>query len=78
MTDETARDQLLSCLVYLTGHYGRRKSPESLVAGLPYTDQGMTVALFKDAANLVNFRTKIVTRSINDIPKEVLPAVLFL
>jgi ATP-binding cassette subfamily C protein LapB len=77
MTDGE-KDYLLNCLVFLTSHYGRAKSPESLTAGLPYTDKGMSVSLFQDAAILTGLKSKIVKRAIKDIPAEVLPAVLIL
>lgn len=76
--DNHVHDSLLSCLVYLTSHYGRSRSAESLVADLPYTDKGMSLALFQDAASLANLKTKITKRSIDQIPSEVLPAVLIL
>lgn len=72
------KDCLLDCLVHLTAHYGRAKSPEALVAGLPYTEKGMGISLFQDAAVLAGLKSKIVKRSVNDIPDEVLPAVLIL
>jgi ATP-binding cassette subfamily C protein LapB len=76
--DNDTNDPLLSCLVYLTGHYGRSRSAESLIASLPYTDKGMSLSLFQDAAILANLKTKITNRTIDLIPDEVLPAVLIL
>jgi ATP-binding cassette subfamily C protein LapB len=72
------KDYLLDCLVYLTKHYGDKKSPESITAGLPYTEKGMSIGLFQDAAVQCGFKTKLIERPVQDIPKEVLPSVLIL
>ena len=72
------KDDLLNSLVYLTSHYGRSKSADALTAGLPYTDKGMGVSLFQDAAVLAGLKSKIVKRKLIDIPTEVLPVVLIL
>lgn len=72
------KDYLLSCLTFVAAHYKQKKTPESLIAGLPYTEQGMSIDLFHDAANLAGLRTKLTPRKINDIPTEVLPCILVL
>lgn len=74
--DRHQKDYLLDCLVFLSAHYGQKKSPESILAGLPYTEKGMSIGLFQDAAVTCNLKTKMVERSIQDIPAEVLPCVL--
>lgn len=71
-------DHLLTCLAYLTKHYGHARSPESIIAGLPYTQKGMGPELFCEAAQKLNFRAKVTKRKIKDIPDEVLPVVLVL
>ncbi|PCI00053.1 MAG: type I secretion system permease/ATPase [Alphaproteobacteria bacterium] len=72
------KDYLLGCLAYLTTHYGKTKSEESIIAGLPYTDKGMGVQLFHDAAIQAGLKSKTIKRSITEIPSEVLPSVLIL
>lgn len=73
-----AVDPLLFCLTHLSKYYGRARSPEAIIAGLPYTKKGMGPELFCEAAEKLNLVTKIVKRPIRDIPVEVLPAVLVL
>jgi len=69
-------DALLQCLVRLTSHYGRSQSAGSLVADLPYTDKGMGVELFQQAAIKAQIRTKIDKRTLKSIGEEILPCVL--
>jgi len=69
-------DALLQCLVKLTSHYGRSQSASSLVADLPYTDKGMGVELFQQAAIKAQIRTKIDKRKIQSIDEEILPCIL--
>lgn len=77
---EAARpDPLLECLVFLTGHFGRAKSSESLKAGLPYDAKGMGPNLFCSAAERLHLKTQIIKRDdLSKIPEAVLPAVLIL
>jgi len=77
--DVKALDPLLECLVFLTSHFGRAKSAESLTAGLAYDARGMGPDLFCEAAERLGLSAKIVKRQfINKIPSAVLPAVLVL
>lgn len=70
-------DPLLECLVFLTSHYGRTKSPQALVSGLAYGDENMRPNLFCEAAERINLKAKIVERkNINKILPAVLPVVL--
>lgn len=72
-------DPLLESLVYLTAHFGRSKSAESLKAGLPYDARGMGPNLFCSAAERLGLKTQIVRREdLHKIPEAVLPAVLIL
>ena len=72
-------DPLLEALVFLTAHFGRAKSYESLVAGLAYGERNMGPDLFCQAAERIGLKTSIVKRpSINAIPSAVLPAVIIL
>lgn len=69
-------DPLLSCLVFLTRHFGHARTPEALAAGLPVEDGGMSPSLFTQAAERAGLRAKIVKRALNRIPDQVLPAVI--
>lgn len=72
-------DPLLSCLVYLTAHYGRAKSAEAIKAGLAYDERGMGPKLFCEAAQKLGFKTQTLKRKdIGAIPAPVLPAILIL
>lgn len=72
-------DPLLTCLVFLSSHFGNAKSPSSLTAGLPYDGKIMGPQLFCEAANGIGLKTKIVQRSkISQIPSAVLPSILIL
>lgn len=71
-------DHLLECLAHLTKYFGHARSPESIIAGLPYTKKGMGPELFCEAAQKLNFRTKVTKRKIKNIPTEVMPVVLVL
>lgn len=72
-------DPLLSCLVFLTAHFGHAKSAQAITAGLPYDDRNMGPQLFCEAAYKNGLKAKIVHReSIKDILTPVLPAVLVL
>ena len=53
----TSLDPLLSCLVFLTAHFGNAKSAEALKAGLAYDERGMGPMLFCDAAERLGLRT---------------------
>lgn len=78
MSTQVRQDPLLDCLVHLTGHFARSKSASSLTADLPYTDKGMSVELFCQAAIQAKIRTKISKRSLQSIDNEMLPAVVIL
>lgn len=70
-------DPLLSCLVFLTGHFGRAKSPEALKAGLAYDERGMGPNLFCEAAERLGLRAKIMRRkSLHRISVHALPVMV--
>ena len=72
-------DSLLEGLVFLTAHFGKAKSAESLKAGLAYDEKGMGPNLFCEAAERLGLKTRIVKRgALSDIPSSVLPAVVIL
>lgn len=72
-------DPLLSCLEFLTAHYGRAKSGPALVSGLAYDAADMGPHLFCEAAERVGLRTKVVKLGqIKNITAAVLPVVVIL
>lgn len=73
-----AADPLLGCLTAMTKHYGRPRSPESLVSGLPLVDHRLSPALLIRAADRADLSARIVKRRLNDIPDYVLPVILLL
>ncbi len=77
--DGAGLDPLLSCLVFLTQHYGHARSADSLTAGLAYDERNMGPNLFCEAAEQAGFKTRIVHRDkIKKILAPVLPCVLIL
>lgn len=80
MTQEKAatNDPLLQCLVHLTAHYGQAQSAESLTSNLAYTDKGMDIPLFQQAAIGARLRTKLDKRELKSITSELCPVVLVL
>ncbi|HNS44718.1 MAG TPA: cysteine peptidase family C39 domain-containing protein, partial [Alphaproteobacteria bacterium] len=72
-------DDLLQCLVFLTGFYGRSKSADSLKSGLPQDEGGFSLTRFIQAADRegINIRKK-GDLSLKDIANETLPCVLIL
>lgn len=77
--DGTSVDSLLSCLVFLTAHYGRAKSAEALKAGMAYDERGMGPALFCEAAERLGLKTQIVRRkALSRISPHALPVVAIL
>ncbi len=76
--DNEAADPLLGALVFLTKHYGRPHSVNSLRTGLPLEDTRLTPALFVRAAARANMSARVNKREIEEIPDIVLPAVLLL
>lgn len=79
MKDAQSVDPLLSCLVFLTGHYGHAKSAQAITAGLAYDEKNMGPNLFCEAAEKIGLRAKIVYRDkIKKISAPVLPVVLTL
>lgn len=73
--ERKSADPLLDCLVYLAAKYGRTRSSQALVAGLPYDARGMGPELFCEAAARVQLKTKIINREWSYIDDAVLPCV---
>ena len=73
-----AADSLTDALLFLAAHHGRAISREALLAGLPITDDRLSVALFERAARKAGLEVEAVKRSLAEIPALVLPAVLIM
>ena len=69
---------LLDCLVLLSKYFHNPYSADSIAAGLPITDNDMTPALFKRAAQRIGISSRFIKRPLLKIPSMVLPAVLLL
>jgi len=77
-TREDTGDPLLDCLVALARHHVHPVSAESLLAGLPLAGNRLTPQLFVRAAERAGMAARIVKRTLNRMPRLVLPAVLLL
>ena len=82
-SDEVAKsisigDPLVLCLSHLCAHYGRPRSETVLLQGLPHTDENIGIEMFLRAAKRQGLTGKVVKRPLEDIPEEVLPAILIL
>lgn len=75
---ETHADPLLDCLVQLTHLHGKPYTAQALSNGLPLVDQRLTPSLLARAAARAQFSTRIVQRTLDDVPQGLLPAILLL
>jgi ATP-binding cassette subfamily C protein LapB len=71
-------DPLLACLVHVAGLLGRPASSDTLAAGLPIPDQGLTPELFVRAATRAGLSAQVLRRPLEEISSLVLPAVVLL
>jgi ATP-binding cassette subfamily C protein LapB len=70
---------LIECLRILAGHYGRRTSENSLMAGLPIPPTGITPILFERAAIRADMNSRLIERSLEGLSiAPNLPCVLVL
>lgn len=74
----THDDSLLACLVEITKLRGNPSSAQHLVAGLPLKDHRLTADLLSRAAARGHCTAKLIRRSLDRLPEEILPAILFL
>jgi len=73
-----SKDRLLCCLSVVCNLLHRPHSPSSLTAGLPLVENQLTPSLFIRACERIGFNASLITRSLPEIPQEVLPCVLLL
>ena len=73
-----AADPLSDSLLFLAARHGRPLSREALLAGLPISDNRLSVALYSRAAQRAGLEVQPVKRALPEIPSLVLPAVLIM
>jgi len=71
-------DSLLQCLAVMARLHQRPMSPESLKAGLPLSDKGMTAGIYIRASRKVGLKTQVRKKKISAIPGLSLPCTLLM
>lgn len=71
-------DPLVQCLLALCKYHGNGSTPEALTSGLPLQDGKLTPSLFSRAASRVGLSASILHKSLADIERNLLPAILLL
>ena len=71
-------DVLLQCLILVCQHHSLPATPESLTAGLPLSEQGLTPDLLTRAAKRAGLNASIKPLDVNDLPNAVCPVVVLL
>ena len=74
----TQDDPLLMCLVEITRLHGTPYTSQALSSGLPLVNNRLTPSLLDRAATRARFTTRIVRRTLDDVPDGLLPAILLL
>lgn len=77
--EQECADPLLSCILVVVQHHGRRISPTAMLAGVPLDDYGrLGPSQVEKALCNAGFEGRILKRSLGKLPFEALPAILFL
>lgn len=71
-------DPLLGCLVEITRLHGVTATSQALSAGLPLEKHRLTPALLPRAAARAQLSARVVKRKLEDMPQDLLPAILLL
>ena len=71
-------DPLLDCLVEITRLHGVASTAQALSAGLPLEAHKLTPALLPRAAARAQLSARVVKRSLDSLPSDLLPAILLL
>lgn len=74
----TLDDPLLACLVELTRLHGHPMTAQALSNGLPLVDNRLTPSLLARAAARAHCTTRIVQRSLENLPAGLLPVIVLL
>ena len=75
---EQRDDPLLSCLEYVTGHYGKAFSAEAALNGLPLREGQLTADLLIRASERLGFRAQLLKRKVARVPALVAPFIVLL
>jgi ATP-binding cassette subfamily C protein LapB len=78
LSDTLIADPLLFCLKRIIRWHGLEFNSDAAVAGLPLTAGKLTPQQALRAAHRAGFRARLVKRSLRQLPKAVLPAIVFL
>ncbi len=71
-------DVLLQCLIVVCQHHGIPATVESLTAGLPLSDAGLTPDLLTRAAKRANLNANLKPLDVSEVPNQVCPVVVLL
>ncbi len=71
-------DPLLSCLEYVSGHYGKPFSAEAALNGLPLRDGNLSADLLIRASERLGFKAQLLKRKVSRVPALVAPFVVLL
>lgn len=71
-------DPLLSCLEYVTGHYGKAFSAGAALNGLPLREGNLTADLLIRAAERLGLKARLLKRKVSRVPALVAPFVVLL
>lgn len=74
----THSDPLLDCLFDLTRRNGIATTRDSLIAGIPLENNQLSPAMFSRAARRAGLTSRVLRRSLDNLPAAMLPAVLLL
>ena len=74
----TDLDPLLDCLFALARQYGIAATRESLIAGIPLTDNRLTPSMFARSARRIGLTSRVVRLPLDKLKPALLPAVLLL
>ncbi|WP_293763782.1 type I secretion system permease/ATPase [uncultured Aquitalea sp.] len=74
----THLDPLLDCLFALARSYGINATRESLVAGIPLTDNRLSPSMFSRSARRIGLASRVVRQPVEQLREALLPAVLLL
>ena len=72
------QDTLLQCLILVAKHHGLPATAESLTAGLPLSEEGLSPDLLTRASARAGLNARLRTLTIEDIPEGVCPAIMLL
>ncbi|MEM8686292.1 MAG: type I secretion system permease/ATPase [Pseudomonadota bacterium] len=75
---EQRDDPLLSCLEYVTGHYGKAFSAEAALNGLPIRNDQLSADLLIRAAERLGFKAQLLKRKVARVPALVAPFIVLL